>query len=244
MRVSLGLLLVLGAAGLHGQTAPDTTITVTGILKSQRVGASQWGLLLPQPVVVRGVPLTWLTIEGSPRGASNLKEHFVEAVGGARFRTDSGGAATVTLVDPRLKEREPPGTVHSTVQLSITQRAAVSLGVAPSQVIWHDSTGHASGARPILLFGLVNHGDAPIQMAFPRYEVICVRVWSVEPGVIDTSWALRLPGVQSLSLVMGAAFQEVLGLPPSAAPKVGRYHVRVELCGGEYGTETMFEVAG
>jgi hypothetical protein len=244
MRVSFGLLLVLGVAGLHGQTSSDTTITVTGVLKPQRVGDSRWGLLLPQPIVVRGAPVTWLTIEGSPRGASNLKEHFVEAAGGARIRTDSSGIATVTLVEPRLKEREPPETVRRTVQLSITQRAAVSLGVAPSRVTWHDSTGHASGARPILVFGLVNHGDAPIQMAFPRYEVICVRVWSVERGVIDTSWALRLPGVQSLSLVMGAGFQEILGLPPSAAPKVGRYHVRVELCGGEYGAETMFEVAG
>jgi hypothetical protein len=244
MRATLLLLSVLGAAELRAQAATDTMVRVTGIVKAERAGASQWGLFLPAPIVVGGVRLTWLAFEGTARQASTLEERFVEAVGTVRFRTDAAGVVAVTLVDPQLQEREPPGTVHNTVQLSITQRAAVALAVVPSVVAWHDSTGRPSGVHPILWFRLVNHGDVPIQMTFPGYEVLCVRVHSLELVVLDTSWAIKLPGARNISLVMGQRFQEILLLPPEAAPKAGRYRVRVGLCGKEYGAEMMFEVTG
>jgi hypothetical protein len=244
MHVALWLLLATGAAELDGQAMTDTTITAMGIVKAERGGASQWGLFLPVPIVVQGVRLSWLAFEGTAPQASPLEEHFVEAVGTVRFHTDAAGVAAATLVDPQLKEREPPGAVHSTVQLSVTQRAAVALAVVPSRVAWHDSAGRASGVSPILLFRLVNHGDVPIQMTFPGYEVICVRVRSLEPAVVDTSWAIKLPGARNISLIIGQRFQEILTLPPEAAPKVGRYRVRVGLCGIEYGAEMMLDVIG
>src|SRR5438552_2839479 len=87
-------------------------------------------------------------------------------------------------------------------------------------------TARGSGVRPMLLFTLVNHGDVPIQMSFPRYEVICVRVRAVETGGAgrsDTSWTVLMPGVRNISLVMRQRFQEIVELPPRAAPTAGRY---------------------
>jgi len=95
----------------------------------------------------------------------------------------------------------------------------------------------------MLLFSLVNHGDVPIQMSFPRYEVICVRVRSVEAGLADTSWTILMPGVRNISLVMRQRFQEIVEVPREAAPKAGRYRARVELCAGSvYGADVFFEV--
>jgi len=145
--------------------------------------------------------------------------------------------------DVASQERDPAGMVRQNVQLSFTQRAVVTLAVAPSRVAWRDSAGDPSGVRPMLLFSLVNHGDVPIQMSFPRYEVICVRVRSQEQGLADTSWTILMPGVRNITLVMRQRFAEIIELPPGAARKAGRYRARVELCSGSaYGADVFFDV--
>jgi len=245
MRATLLLLSVLGAAELRAQGATDTTVRVTGIVKAAREGPSRWGLFLPATIVVRGVRIGWLPIVGEARGITNHQDRFVEATGTLRSGIDSGGAVMVALVDPGLKEIDPSGIVRRDVRLSYTQRAVVTLAVEPSRFAWHDSSGTVSGVRPVLFFGLVNQGDAPIQLNFPRYEVFCVRVQSLGSTVVDTAWTIQLPGVRNTSLVMGGHFRDLFELPPGAAPSRGRYRVRVELCAGsEYGAEATFEVTG
>ena len=242
-RSTLILLFMTWPFELCAQSATDTTITVSGIVQAAAKGPSHWGLFLPAPVVVRGVRIGWLSIEGDPHGIDNHQDRFVEATGTLRVGTDSTGAVVAALVDPRAKERDPSGIVRQSVQLSFTQRAVVTLALEPSRFGWRDSAGSPSGVRPMLLFSLVNHGDVPIQMSFPRYEVICVRVRAVEAGLADTSWTILMPGVRNISLVMRQRFAEIIELPPGAARKPGRYRTRVELCSGSaYGADVFFEV--
>ena len=245
MRSAWLLLVVLWPAQLHGQAARDTTVTVRGIVKSGTEGSARWGLFLPTPVLARGLRFSWLPIAGEARGIANYQDRFVEAGGTLRIRTDSADALVATLLDPVLKEQDPPATVHRNVQLSYTQRATVSLAVEPARFAWHDSSGRASGVRPILLFGIVNHGDAPIRLFFERYEVFCVRVQSLQPAVVDTAWTIALPGVQNLNVLMGERYRQVIELPETAAPSPGGYRVRMELCAGrDYGAEMRFDVTG
>jgi hypothetical protein len=239
------LLSVLGAAELGGQGATDTTIRVTGIVKVAREGPSHWGLFLPGTIVVRRVRIGWLPIAGEARGIADHQDRFVEATGTLRIETGSGGGVVVALVDPGVKEIDPSGVVRRDVRLSLTQRAVVTLAVEPSRFAWHDSAGTVTGVRPVLLFSLANQGDTPIHLIFPRYEVFCMRVQSLEGTAVDTSWTMRLPGVQNTSIVMGGLFRDLFELPPGAAPSRGRYRVRVGLCAGsEYGAEATFEVTG
>jgi hypothetical protein len=245
MRATLLLLSIFGTAELRAQAATDTTVRVTGIVKAALEGASHWGLFLPATIVVRRVRISWLPIAAEARGIGNHQDHFVEATGTLRIATDTGGAMVVGLVDPAVIDIDPSGTVRRDVRLSFTQRAVVTLAVEPSRFAWHDSSGTASGVRPVLFFGLVNQGDAPIQLIFPRYEVFCVRVRSLENTAVDTAWTIQLPGVRNTSIVMGGHFRDLFELPSGAAPIRGRYRVRVELCAGsEYGAETTFEVTG
>src|SRR5713226_4270275 len=245
MRATLLLLSVLGAAELRAQAAPDTTVRVTGIVKAAREGPFHWGLFLPATIVVRRMRIGWLPIAGVARGIANHQDRFVEATGNLRFATDSGGAVVVALVDPGVKEIDPSGIVRRNVRLSFTQRAVVTLAIEPSRFAWHDSAGSVSGVRPVLLFSLANQGDTPIQLIFPRYEVFCVRVRSLENTAVDTAWTIQLPGVRNTSIVMGGQFRDLFELPPGAAPIRGRYRARVELCAGsEYGAEATFEVTG
>ena len=243
IRSALVLFFFVWPLGLRAQAITDTTIQVSGIVKAAQEAPSHWGLFLPAPLLVRGVRIGWLGMDGDTHGVANLQDRFVEATGRLRIGTDTAGAVVADLVDPRAKERDPAGLVRQNVQLSFTQRAVVTLAVAPSRIAWRDSAGDPSGVRPLLLFSLVNHGDVPIQMSFPRYEVICVRVRSQEQGLADTSWTILMPGVRNISLVMRQRFAEIIELPPGAARKAGRYRARVELCSGSaYGADVFFEV--
>ena len=245
MRATLWLLAVLGRVSLAAQVATDTTVTVTGILKAAPAGPSRWGLFLPAPLVVRGARLNWLVIEGEVRNIDNYRDRFVEMSAPVRLRSDSTGHVDAALVEPRLKERDPQVMVRRTVQLSVTQRATVSLAVEPSRFAWHDSTGGPSGVQPILLFAVVNHGDTPIRVFFSRNEVFCVHVQSLEPDLVDTTWAVLGPGVPYFSIRMGDRYLGVIELPPPAAPRPGRYRIRVELCArSEYAAELTFDVTG
>ena len=245
MRSALVLLLILWPAQLRGQAARDTTVTVLGIVKSEAKGSSGWGLFLPAPLVVRGARLNWLVIEGEVRNIDNYRDRFVEMSAPVRLRSDSTGHVVAALVEPRLKERDPQAIVRRTVQLSVTQRATVSLAVEPSRFAWHDSTGGPSGVQPMLLFAVVNHGDIPIRAFFSRNEVFCVHVQSLEPALVDTAWAVLRQGVPYFSIRMGDRYFGVIELPPTAAPRRGRYRIRVELCArSEYGADLTFEVTG
>jgi len=245
MRATLLLLSVLGAAEVGAQGPTDTTVRVTGIVKAAREGPSRWGLFLPATMVVHRVRISWLPITGEARGIANHQDRFVEATGVLHIATDSGGAVVVALVDPGVQEIDPSGIVRRDVRLSLTQRAVVTFAVEPSRFSWHDSAGALTGVRPVLLFTLANQGDTPIHLIFPRYDVFCMRVHSLDGTAVDTSWTIRLPGVQNTSIVMGGHLRELFELPPGTAPSRGRYRVRVELCAGsEYGAEATFEVTG
>jgi len=107
----LVLFLFVWALDLWAQTS-DTTIQVNGIVNAAPQAPTHLGLFLPAPVIVRGVRIGWLSLEGDTHGIANLQDRFVEATGTLRIRTDSTGAVVAQLVDPRAKERDPAGLVR------------------------------------------------------------------------------------------------------------------------------------
>ena len=186
------------------QGSVDTTISVSGVVRAQHQGVARWGLFLPAPLVIRSVPVNWISIDPQASGVANYEDRFVQATGMLRS-TDSAGAANAELVNPQIKERDPEGMVRRNVQLSYTQRGVVTLAVTPTHFARAGSAGYGNGARPLVLFELTNQGDTPLHLLFPRSEVLCVRVQlQRRPGVVvDTSWAIVKPGVQRASIVMG-----------------------------------------
>jgi hypothetical protein len=248
MRAPLSLLLLLWPATFSAQASPDATITLTGMVRSQSGGVSQWGLFLPVPIVVHGARVNWADFDPDAHGISGYQDRFVEVKAGLRTRIDTsgGGTAVATLIEPRIKEADPPGMVRQDVRLSYTQHAVVRLAVAPSRFAWRDSTGAPSSVRPLVLFELANQGDTPIHLGFTNFEVFCLRVRSEDRKLgIDTSWTIQQEGVRRTSIVMGGRFKEVFELPPNAAPVPGRYRLRMELCSATaYGADLAFERTG
>jgi len=225
------------------QGSVDTTISVSGVVRAQHEGVARWGLFLPAPLVIRSVPVNWISIDPQASGVANYEDRFVQATGMLRS-TDSAGAANPELVNPQIKERDPEGMVRRNVQLSYTQRGVVTLAVTPTHFARADSAGHGAGARPLVLFELTNQGDTPLHLVFPHSEVVCVRVRLLQPGVVaDTSWAIVKQGVQRASIVMGQHYRMIFELPAGAAPLPGKYQLHAGLCPvPDYGAETRFEV--
>ena len=247
MRFWSALLLatVLVRPSLPAQASVDTTISVSGVVRTQHEGVIRWGLFLPAPVVIRSVRVNWVSIDPQASGVANYEDKFVQASGTLRTGTDSTGAATAELVNPQIKERDPEGIVRRNVVLSYTQRSVVTLAVTPTRFARPDSAGHGSGARPLVLFELTNQGDTPLHLVFPRSEVVCVRVRLLQqPGVVvDTSWAIVKTGVKQASIVMGQRYRMIFELPAGAAPVPGTYGLQAGLCPvPDYGAETRFEV--
>jgi hypothetical protein len=226
------------------QGSVDTTISVSGVVRAQHEGVARWGLFLPAPLVIRSVPVNWISIDPQASGVANHEDRFVQATGMLRS-TDSAGAANPELVNPQIKERDPEGMVRRNVQLSYTQRGVVTLAVTPTHFARVDSAGHGTGARPLVLFELTNQGDTPLHLLFPHSEVLCVRVQlRRRPGVVvDTSWAIVKPGVQRTSIVMGQRYRMIFELPTGAAPLPGTYELQAGFCPApDYGAGTRFEV--
>ena len=227
------------------QGSVDTTISVSGVVRAQHEGAARWGLFLPAPVVIRSVPVNWISIDPQASGVANYEDKFVQATGTLRGGTDSAGTASVELVNPQIKERDPEGMVRRNVQLSYTQRGVVTLAVTPTHFARGDSAGYGNGARPLVLFELTNQGDTPLHLLFPHSEVLCVRVQlRRRPGVVvDTSWAIVKTGVKQASIVMGQRYRMIFELPAGAAPVPGKYGLQAGLCPvPDYGAETRFDV--
>jgi hypothetical protein len=226
------------------QGSVDTTISVSGVVRAQHEGVARWGLFLPAPLVIRSVPVNWLSIDPRASGVANYEDRFVQATSMLRS-TDSTGAANPELVNPQIKERDPEGMVRRTVQLSYTQRGVVTLAVTPTHFARADSAGHGTGARPLVLFELTNQADTPLHLLFPDSEVLCVRVQlRRRPGVVvDTSWAIVKPGVHRASIVLGQRYRMIFELPAGAAPIAGTYDLQAGLCPApDYGAGTRFEV--
>ncbi len=237
-------MLLLTAGLLAAATPRDTTVTVRGILQIQvdstgrQTGAI---LVLPEPAALSGRSVNTLVLSGDPARWRRYDSHYVEATGAAGAATPSG----VEFRPARVREVEPEGAVGKTVSLSFSQRALVSLSVLPRRFAWQVQ-GRPSGATPVALFRIGNHGETELDFEFASNEFVCVSVRVEEESEPHWRYQWRYPRPDSrLSVRVGTVFWAMVPLPREALPGPGRYRVRASLCGvSDYETETTVEVTG
>src|SRR5438445_7600349 len=224
------IILALVTCVVVAATPRDTTIAVRGILQIQVDSAGRPAaaiLVLPEPVTLSGHPVNTLLLSGEPTRWRRYDSHYVEATG-------AGGAATpggVAFQPARVREVEPEGAVGRTVSLSFSQRALVSLSVLPRRFAWQVQ-GRPSGATPVALFRIGNHGETELDFEFASNEFVCVSVRAEEESEPHWRYQWRYPRPDSrLSGRVGTVFRAMIPLPREALPGPGRYTVRAPLCG-------------
>jgi hypothetical protein len=169
---------------------------------------------------------------------------FVEVVGRVTRSPATPDAAGIAI--DHLRELDPPGTQRSTVQLSFSQLAVVTLAAIPNRFAWRVGDGQPSGVQPLLMYTLYNHGQTQLDFMLPTNDVVCVRVRR-EGGSDDAGWRTSLPAPtanrERIVIRLGGLFRRFIAIPPDAAPVPGRYVAHVTLCGvADYQVETSFEV--
>jgi len=240
MHCMLALAIGLFAAA----TSPDTTVTVRGILTIQGDSAGRPAgavLVLPEPVTLVGHSVNVLLLSGDPARWRRYDSHYVEVTGAAGAATPGG----VEFQPARVREVEPEGAVGRMVSLSFSQRALVSLSVLPRHFAWQVQ-GRPSGATPVALFRIGNHGETELDFEFASNEFVCVSVRAEEESEPHWRYQWRYPRPDSrLSVRVGTVFWAMIPLPREALPGPGRYTVRASLCGvPDYQTEAAVEVTG
>ena len=237
-------MLTLTVGLLAAATPRDTTITVRGILQIQLDSAGRPAravLVLPDPVTLVGHSVNALLLSGDPAGWRRYDSHYVGATGAAGAATPGG----VEFQPARVREVEPEGAVGRMVSLSFSQRALVSLSVLPRRFAWQVQ-GRPSGATPVALFRIGNHGETELDFEFASNEFVCVSVRAEEESEPHWRYQWRYPRPDSrLSVRVGTVFWAMIPLPREALPGPGRYTVRASLCGvPDYQTEATVEVTG
>jgi hypothetical protein len=222
------------------QTPPDTVVTVYGFLQSGDSG--RWSLLLPQPVLAAGRRIGMLAAPDAARWP-RMDGRFVEAVGRVTLAPTPEGAG---IAIQQLRELEPPGTQRTTVQLSFSQSAVVTLAAIPNRFAWRGGDGQPTGVQPLLMYTVYNHGQTELDFTLPTNDVVCVRVrreGQGDGGGWHTSLPARTANRERIVIRLGGLFRHFFAIPPDAAPVPGRYVAHVTLCGvPDYQVETPFEV--
>ena len=231
------LLLLVGLAA----ASQDTTIAVHGLV-GQPAGSGTWLVGLPVPFRYHDRVIAELELEGDSAKWTSHAGHFVEARG-------TLDAAVAPPARPRLKvaairEVDPEGTVRRMVSNSFTHRVAVTLWVLPRTFAWVDSTGHATGVGPVIVYTANNHGESDVTMEFVSKDFVCFSVEPKDGGAVPWRFARQLnTPTDQLQVTLPKFVREVARVPRDAAAIPGRYTVRAGFCGfNEYELETEIEV--
>ncbi len=241
-RGSIAFVLLTAAVSPCGaQTPQDTVVTVYGFLQTGDSG--RWSLLLPQPVLAAGRRIGLLAAPDAARW-SRMDGRFVEAVGRVTLSPTAPEGAGIAI--EHLRALEPPGTQRTTVQLSFSQLAVVTLAAIPNRFAWRAGDGQPTGVQPLLMYTVYNHGQTELDFMLPTNDVVCVRVRREGQGD-EGGWHTSLPAPtanrERIVIRLGGLFRRFIAIPPDAAPVAGRYVAHVTLCGvADYQVETPFEV--
>ena len=241
-RGSIAFVLLTAAVSPCGaQTPQDTVVTVYGFLQTGDSG--RWSLLLPQPVLAAGRRIGLLAAPDAARWP-RMDGRFVEAVGRVSLSPTAPEGAGIAI--EHLRALEPPGTQRTTVQLSFSQLAVVTLAAIPNRFAWRAGDGQPTGVQPLLMYTVYNHGQTELDFMLPTNDVVCVRVQPEGQGD-EGSWHASLPAPtanrERIVIRLGGLFRRFIAIPPDAAPVAGRYVAHVTLCGvADYQVETPFEV--
>jgi hypothetical protein len=223
------------------QARSDTVVTLQGFLQAGDSG--RWSLLLPQPVTAAGRRMGLLAAADAAARWPRMEGRFVEVLGRVTLSAAGSGGAGIAI--EHLRELEPPGTQRTTVQLSFSQLAVVTLAAIPNRFAWRADDGQPSGVQPLLMFTIYNHGQTQLDFMLPTNDVVCVRVQRADG--LGSGWQTSLPAPtrnrERIVIRLGGLFRRFIAIPPDAAPVAGRYVANVTLCGvADYQVEAPFEV--
>lgn len=243
MRTVTALAVLVGSGTLAAAQAVDTTVTVQGFLQEDaQVGV--WTIVAPLPVQVLGSRTYVLPVVGKPERWSRFVNRYIQA-NGRVTRIPERGNPPVGLEIDEAEEVDPPGTRHVTVEHGTSLRADVTLSVIPNRFRWRDANGEETGVNPIVLYTIVNRRSTPIFFFLPNNDLLCVTTRFAGDNVWlwDSTTQVVNPDARRFSLQRAGIFRDQIRLPPDAAPRRGRYEVRVGICAiDDYDVSTEFEI--
>jgi hypothetical protein len=226
-----------GATPSPGQAAVDTSITAEGFV--ERTEAGVWAIMLPQPLTLGGRRVNLLTARGNVGPYARLQDRYVKAIGRVWLAPDEAAFEVA-----HLEEVQPDGTGRSEIHPSFNQSAIITLSAIPNRFAWRLPDGQSSGVQPLLVYGILNHGQSELDFLFRTNDVVCVEV---RPRNGGEPWQITLPAPtrnqERITVRLGGVYRQYIPLPADAAPKPGRYTARVTLCGiADYTAETQLVV--
>jgi hypothetical protein len=228
--LTLIVMLLSGAAAAAPTQQPaDTTLTVEGFLQDDEQ-FDLWTMVLPLPLRALGERTFVLPLVGGAGRWSPLRNRYVAAHGRVS-RLASGGTPGIGFAVDEMHEREPPGTVHVSVDRSTTRHSDVTLSVIPNRFGWHDAQGNESGVNPVLLYTITNRRETPIFFVLPSKDFLCVSVRSVGGDADwDSTTQVLNPDARRFAVQRGGVFRDVIQVPHDAAARSGRYRAHIGIC--------------
>lgn len=226
-----------GATPSPGQAAVDTSITAEGFVERSESGL--WEIMLPQPLTLGGRLVSLLTARGNVGPYARLQDRYVKAVGRVWLAPHEAAFEVA-----HVEEVQPAGTGRSEIHPSFNQSAIITLSAIPNRFAWRLPDGQSSGVQPLLMYGILNHGQSELDFLFRTNDVVCVEVRPQDGG---EPWQIALPAPtrnqERIVIRLGGVYRQFIPLPADAAPKAGRYTARVTLCGiADYAAETQLVV--
>jgi hypothetical protein len=242
------LALLLGMAGpalgAQASGAPDSTITVRGLLQVVEGSGGRPAsalLTLEKPVQVGDRDAGTLALEGDLRRLAQSDGHFLQVTGSIRM-TEGGPLPELRVT--RVREAQAEGQVHHNLSRDLNEMVLVGLTVVPARVHWRDAAGRLSPTTPAVLFTITNMSRVELQPLLPTTDLVCVTV--TPPSGSAPAWKYAWQASEAstrLAIKIGATFRSVIPLPEEAAKLPGTHTVRVSLCGlDEYAVEAPLVV--
>lgn len=233
--VALAAVPMLAAAA----QGPDTNVVFRGIV--MRDTGSAWALFIPVPAQVQNIRFNLLHLTKTG-GIDRDENRYAEVTG----RLGANDAGSPVLEVAKLKLISIPGEVERTVSRSFTEHAEVAAGILPNQFAFPDS-GQAQRVRvrPVIVFAITNHSDAPIDFSFRDNKLICASVLPstrTQEPIWTGAWPVG-PYLTSIQINLSSTVREAVTLPDSVTLPPGHYKLRVWLCeAADYNAVTTFDV--
>jgi hypothetical protein len=231
-----------GAAVLGVTPAPDTTLTLQGVVAVSGNTPGDVGravMVLTEPILIGPKQVWILPLGGDPMRWRNWDSRYVEASGVLATRAPEG----VRFTPAQIRDVEPDSGSSGEV-VSLSHHSNVMLAVVPHRftAVPGDSTG---GITPLIYYKITVQGQTNLTFEFSNNEFVCVSVRA--PGEREPGWrnAWVVPQERPPYVIrIGPVFRVLIPIPADVVVRPGRYTVQATVCGNpDFNVTTYIDVS-